>query len=255
MWTAITREINPALDKGELTFLTRSVIDVDLARVQHQHYRDALVRLGCRLISVPTAVGLADSLFIEDTAVVLAEVAVLCRPGAASRRPEVGTVAKVLSKYRDTRIIRVPGMLDGGDVLVVGKLIYAGVSTRSNHDGIEQLHEIVSAFGYEVIKIDNRRCLHLKSAVSEIATGTLLINPDWVDPSAFTRHELIHVAAGEAHAANALRVGQGLIYPASFPRTVEKLRSLSFDPVLVDVSELQKAEGAVTCCSLILQTP
>ena len=142
--------------------------------------------------------------------------------------------------------------LDGGDLLHVGKHIYAGLSTRSNKSGIAQLRNIVAIYDYSVKTVETTKCLHLKSAVSEVAPGLLLINPDWVDRSAFRDFELIDVDVGEPHAANALRVGTSVIYPSSFPRTMEKLAQRGIDVMPVDVSELQKAEGAVTCCSLIL---
>jgi len=253
MLTAITRDINTAIGSGELTFLPRSMIDIELAIQQHQQYQSALSSLGCEIVTIPTEPGLSDSVFIEDNAIVLDEIAVLCRPGAVSRRPEVTGVEAVLKKYRKLASIQPPGTLDGGDLLRIGKVIYAGLSTRSNHSGIGQLRDIVSNHGYSVSTVETTKCLHLKSAVSQIAPDTLLINPDWISKSAFGELRLIEVDGGEAHAANALLVGQGLIYPTSFPRTLENLKNLSIDLVPVDVSELQKAEGAVTCCSLIIQ--
>jgi dimethylargininase len=249
--TAVTRDINSAMGNCELTFLPRSDIDVGRARQQHQQYQSALSEMGCAVLTVPTAPGLSDSVFIEDTALVLDEVAVLCRPGAASRRAEVVGVESVLRQYRDLVSIQAPGTLDGGDLLVVGKIIYAGLSTRSNKSGIEQLQRIVVDYGFSVISVETTECLHLKSAVCEVAPGLLLINPGWIEKSLFKEYELLDVDKEEAHGANALLVGRGLIYPTSFPRTVEKLIARGIDVTLVDLSELQKAEGAVTCCSLI----
>ena len=249
--TAITREINTAIGNCELTFLPRAGIDVDLALQQHRDYQESLRTLGCQLLSLPTESGLADSVFIEDTAVVLDEVAVICRPGVASRRAEVANVERTLQQYRELKWIERPGTLDGGDLLVVGKIIFAGLSTRSNKSGIEQLQGIVADYEFSVISVETTECLHLKSAVSEVAPGLLLINPEWIEKSVFDEYELLDVDKEEAHGANALRVGQELIYPTSFPRTAEKLIARGIDVTLVDVSELQKAEGAVTCCSLI----
>jgi len=251
--TAITREVNAALGSCELTFLSRNKIDTDLASEQHQQYQSALSSLGCEIVIVPTEPGLADSVFIEDTALVLDEIAVLCRPGAASRRPEVAGVEGVLQQYRALASIQPPGTLDGGDLLRVDKVIYAGLSTRSNQSGIEQ-RSIVADYGYSVKVVETAKCLHLKSAVSVVAPGTLLINPDLISKSAFADYELIDVDKNEAHAANALLVGQSLIYSSSYPRTMEKLLARSIAVVPVDVSEVQKAEGAVTCCSLVFTT-
>ena len=252
MLTAITREVNEGLGNCELTFLRRARIDVDAAVHQHEAYEALLSSLGCDVVSVPTGPGLADSVFIEDCAIVLDEVAVLCRPGAESRRAEVEGVGDVLQKYRLLASIRSPGTLDGGDLLRIGKVIYAGLSTRSNRDGIDQLRAIVANYGYAVVTVETAKCLHLKSAVSELAPNTLLINPNWISKSVFCDYELIEVDEKEQHAANALRVGQQVIYPSSFPRTMDTLLQRNMSVTPVDVSELQKAEGGVTCCSLIL---
>ena len=239
----------------ELTFAARVNIDTGLVFQQHEKYEAVLSSLGCEIVSVPTEPGLADSVFIEDTAIVLDEIAVLCRPGAASRRPEVAGVEAVLKKYRTLASIQSHGTLEGGDLLRVGKTIFAGLSTRSNKDGIEQLRRIVADYGYTVKAAETTKCLHLKSAVSEVAPGVLLINPDWISRSFFGDYELIEVDAKESHAANAVLVGDRVIYPSSFPRTAQKLAAHGIDVIAVDLSELQKAEGAATCCSLILSTP
>jgi len=255
LFIAITRDINAAIGNCELTFLPRVKIDTDLASEQHQQYQTVLSSLGCEVVTVPTAPGLPDSVFIEDTAIVLDEIAVLCRPGVESRRPEVAGVEDVLRQYRTIASIQPPGTLDGGDLLRTGKVIYAGLSTRSNQSGIEQLRRIVADCGYSVETIETTKCLHLKSAVSEVAPGLLLINPDWISRSAFNDCELIDVDTEEAHAANALLVGRHLIYSSSFPRTMEKLAARGIEVNPVNLSELQKAEGAVTCCSLIIGMP
>lgn len=251
MLTAITRDVNTDLGNCELTFLPRVRINADLALQQHQQYQSVLSSLGCEIVTVPTELGLADSVFIEDTAMVLDEIAVMCLPGAESRRAEVVGVRDVLQQYRTLTSIQPPGTLDGGDLLCIGNVIYAGLSARSNKSGIEQLHSIVADYALSVETVETTKCLHLKSAVSEVAPDLLLINPDWISRSAFGNCELIDVDKEEPHAANALRVGRSVIYPSSFPRTMEKLVQRGINVTPIDVSELQKAEGAVTCCSLI----
>jgi len=252
MPTAITRDVNAAMGKGELTFLPRLNIDIERARQQHQQYQMALARLGCDVHQVPTGQGLADSVFIEDTAIVLDELAILCRPGAVSRRPEVAEVETTLAAYRSLACITGPGTLDGGDVLTVGKTIFAGLSSRSNKKGIRQLSDIVAPHGYSVTTVETAQCLHLKSAISQVSVDTLLLNPEWIESSAFSHFNLIKVDQREPHAANALLVGQSIIYPTSFPATRDKLLQRGITIEAVDVSEVQKAEGAVTCCSLVL---
>jgi dimethylargininase len=253
--TAITREVNTAMGSCELTFLPRVNIDIALAQQQHQHYQSVLSSLGCEVVVVPTEPGLADSVFVEDTAIVLDEVAVLLRPGAASRLPEAAGVERVLKKHWTLKSIQPPGTLDGGDLLRIDNTVFAGLSTRSNRSGIEQFRHIVAEYGYSVTTIETTKCLHLKSAVSEVAPGTLLINPDWVNRAAFRDFELIEIDEKEDHAANALMVGNRVVCPATFPRTIDKLVSRGVDVIPLDLSELQKAEGAVTCCSLIYMAP
>lgn len=252
--TAITRDVNAGMGGCELTFLPRAAIDTAQAVQQHQDYQSVLSSLGCEIVAIATETGLADSVFIEDTALVLDEIAVLCRPGAASRRPEIAGVEAVLRQYRPLASIRSPGTLDGGDLLCVGKTIYAGLSTRSNQSGIEQLRNIVADHGYAVKAVEFADCLHLKSAVTEVSPGSLLMNSSWVSKSAFEGCELIDIDKDEPHAANALLMGRSVIYPSSFPRTLDRLVARGIDVIPVDLSELQKAEGAVTCCSLILRT-
>jgi len=252
--TAITREVSAAIGNCELTFVPKAKIDIGLAMQQHQQYQTVLSSLGCELVAAPTEPTLADSVFVEDTAIVLDEIAVLCRPGSESRRPEVSSIAGVLQEYRTTVAIQPPGTLDGGDLLRIGKVIYAGLSTRSNQSGIEQLRSIVADFGYVVRAIEVTKCLHLKSAACEVAPGLLLVNSDWISKSALADYELINVDPEEVHAANALLVAEHVIYPSSFPQTTEKLVARGIDVIPVDLSELQKAEGAATCCSLIFTT-
>lgn len=251
---AMTREINDALARCELTYQSRVAIDVQLARAQHARYESILESLGCRVIVVPTDDDLADSVFIEDTAHVLDEAAILLRPGAASRRPEVAGVARALEPFRTLHAIETPGTVDGGDLLRVGKTIYAGQSTRTNAEGIRQLARIAGDYGYRVVPVTVGGCLHLKSAVTEAAEGVLLVNPAWIDPAVFGGVERIHVDSSEADAANVLRVGDHLVASAAFPRTIDRLAAAGIDVIAVDVSELHKAEGATTCCSLVFES-
>lgn len=276
MIVAITREVSPALGRCELTHLPRVAIDVEAARLQHARYRRALADLGCRVVELPAEPDLPDSVFVEDTAVVLDELAVITRPGAPSRRPETAAVARALAERRPLAWIEPPGTLDGGDVLRVGRSIWVGLSGRSNPAGVGQLHALAAPHGYTVAPVAVRGCLHLKSAVTQAAPALLLVNPDWVDAEAFAGCgcDVVAVDPAEPYAANALLVpraegaapfgeagsaGAGLaasaspaaIYPDSFPRTRARLEARGVEVVAVGVSELQKAEGAVTCCSLV----
>lgn len=254
---AITRPVSKTIAHCELTHLSREPIDYDRAVEQHEAYEAALAALGCTVERTAAAHEFPDATFVEDMTVVLDEVAVMARPGAVSRRGEVDGVEDVVARYREVVGIDTPGTLDGGDVLCVGKRIFVGWSSRTNGAGIAQLRALVSKFGYQVDAVDVHRCLHLKSAVTAVGEGTLLGNAAWVDRGAFGDLEWIEVDPSEPQAANALWVGDGVIYPRAHARTAELLRAhldkrgLSLH--LVDVSELAKAEGGVTCCSLILE--
>jgi dimethylargininase len=251
---ALTRSVSPKIGQCELTYLPRVAIDAALARTQHRAYQNALEQLGCKVLSLPEEPDLPDAVFVEDAAVILDEIAIMTRPGAESRRPETASVSEVLTKYRELRSIEPPGTLDGGDVLRVGKTLYVGSSSRTSRPGIEQLASAASPFGYQVLPVPVVDCLHFKSAVTLVGPRTLLINRRWVDSGYFTEVEFIGVDDQEPSGANALIVGNQLIYPTSFPRTRQRLEARGIRVTSVDVSEIEKAEGAVTCCSLIFES-
>jgi dimethylargininase len=253
MWIAVTREVSPALGACELSYVERADIDVRRAVAQHRAYRLALEALGCRVLQLPAEPELPDSVFVEDVAIVLDEIAILTRPGAESRRGEVASVGALLGDYRELLAVEAPGTLDGGDVLLAGRTLYVGQSARSNAEGIAQLRNLLADRGYAVQGVPTHGCLHLKSAVTRLADDTLLLQPAWVERERFRDFRVIEVDPAEAHAANVLRIGDALLMPASFPRTRQRLLDAGFDVTSVDVSELQKAEGAVTCCSLVFR--
>lgn len=253
MRIAITREVSPSIASCELTHVPRRPIDLDLARAQHDSYVACLHELGCHVVALPTEPELPDAVFVEDTAVVLDEVAVLTRPGAPSRRREVPSVAQALAPFRPLVHVVAPATLDGGDVMRVSRRIFVGLTGRSSREGVEQLASLATPLGYEVVAVPVKGCLHLKSAVTPVAADTLLLNPAWVDRAAFTGLDIVEVDPGEPHAANALLVGASVIYPSTFPRTRKELERRGIDVRPVDLSELAKAEGAVTCCSLVFE--
>jgi len=255
MRVAITRGVSPAIGDCELTFLEREAIDVDNARAQHSLYEGVLGGLGCRVEHLDEDPGFPDSVFVEDIAVVLDEIAVITRPGALSRRGERASIERALAPHRPVVRIKAPGILDGGDVMAVAKSIYVGLSTRSNAEAARQLGAMVSDHGYRVVEVGFSGCLHLKSAVTAISDRTLLINPEWVDASAFPEHDCISVDPAEPSAANVVRIGSAVLFAAEFPRTGQLLSDLGYDALPVEASELAKAEGALTCCSLIFEVP
>ena len=255
MWFAITREISGAFQHCQLTHLPRVAIDLERARAQHDAYEWALVDLGCTVRRVDSGADMPDAVFVEDAAVVFREGAVIARPGAESRRAETPAVADALARFGlSHRGIQEPGTLDGGDVLVVGRNVFVGASRRTNAAGINQLRQIVTRLGYSLRAVPVQDCLHLKSAVTAVAPKTLLINRNWVAADAFGDLRLIDVDDDEPHAANALIVGDVVICAAAFPKTRARLERHGLRVKVVDVDELAKAEGGVTCCSLLFES-
>ena len=251
MLTAITRAVSPAIVNCELTFVARQPIDLAKAEAQHHAYQQLLEKLGARVISLPAEPELPDSMFVEDPAIVLDELAIILPLGTASRRPEAASIAEALAKFRKLERVRLPGTVEGGDVFCVGRRLFAGLSSRTNAEGIRQLASILAPYGYEVVSVAVSGCLHLKSAVTCIGRNTLLGNRGWFDTKAFSGFEWIDVAPEEPDAANALALVGTVIFPASFPRTRGLLEARGFGVTPLDISELQKAESGLTCSSLL----
>ncbi len=254
MLVAVTRAVSPTLAECELTHRPRDPINVAKAVAEHACYEEALRSLGATVVHAPPEPTLPDAVFVEDTALALDEVAVITRPGAASRRSEIESMARVLGAYKPLVRIEPPGTLDGGDVLRVRRRLYVGLSSRTNRAGIAQLDTHLSEWGYEVITVPVTGCLHLKSAVTQVADNLLLINDRWVSPECFGSMGMVTVAPGEPDAANALLIGASVIYPTHHPATAERLDRAGVRVVPVPCGELAKAEGGVTCCSVVFAT-
>ena len=254
MLTAITRAVSPAIVNCELTFVPRQPIDLAKARGQHRAYEQLLEKLGSRVISLPAEPALPDSMFVEDPALVLDELAVILPLGTKSRQPEAESLAKALSPFRKLAYITAPGMMEGGDVLRIDRTLFVGVTTRTNAEGIRQLSAIISPHRYKVVAVPVTRCLHLKSAVTFLGRNTLLANRSWFDPTPFASDNWIDVDPTEPHAANALPLGSTVVFPASFTRTRAKIEAAGFHVTPLDISELQKAESGLTCSSLIFNS-
>ena len=251
---AMTREVSATINECELSFHSRKPVDLARAVAQHQAYQDCLASLGAEIVSLPAEPKLPDAVFVEDAAVVLDEVAIITRPGARSRRPETASVADALARYRSLKFLKEPATLDGGDVLRIGRTIFVGLSRRTNAEAIEQLRQLLARYEYEVRAIPIEGCLHLKSACSYIGANTVLLHRAWINAEALREFELLEVAANEPAAANALLLGDAVIMPVCFPKTQTLLEKHGFRVHLIDVSELQKAEAGVTCCSLIFES-
>jgi dimethylargininase len=252
--TGITREVSPSINNCELSFHARQPIDVAKAVAQHGAYQDCLTELGVAIVSLPAEPELPDAVFVEDPAIVVDEVAVISFMGAPSRRPEARSLADELAHYRPLKFLVEPATLDGGDVMRIGRLVFVGLSQRTNREGIAQLHDILQPYDYQVQPVEVTGCLHLKSACSYIGNNTILVNRSLIDAERFREFELIDVPNEEPAAANALLVRDVVIMPASFPKTRSLLEQRGFRVQTIDLSELQKAEAGVTCTSLIFNT-
>jgi len=253
MLTAVTRAVSPSLSQCELSFIPRQPIDLVKAQYQHHAYEKLLADLGARVISLPAEPDLPDSMFVEDPALVLDELAVIFPLGAESRRREVPSLAAALQTFRELQHVQLPGFLEGGDILRLGRKLFVGLTARSNADGIAQLSAIVAPYGYQVVGVPVPGCLHLKSAVTALDEHTLLANRAWFDSSFFPGYDWLDVDPTEPHAGNALTLSGTVIFPASFPSTRARIEAGGFTVALLDISELQKAESGLTCSSLIFE--
>jgi dimethylargininase len=249
---ALTRAVPASIAACELTHVARAPIDLALARAQHAVYEHALAQAGCEVFRLPELPEHPDSVFVEDVAVVLDEIAIVTRPGALSRRGESESAAEALRAYRPLLALAAPATLDGGDVLVLDRTLFVGLSRRTNAAAVTQLRALLAPHAYQVEGVQVESALHLKTAVTRVAERELLVNPRWVDARHFPSWEPIEIAASEPFAANALWVGGALIHAAAFPRTAERLRARGIAVTSVDASELAKAEGGVTCCALLV---
>jgi len=249
---ALVREVSPQLARCELTHLERVAIDVQRAVGQHRAYTQALQSLGCTVEWLPPLPHCADGVFVEDTAVVLPEIAVVTRPGASSRRAETPSVAAALARRAPVSLIVAPGCLDGGDVLHIGRTLHVGASHRTNEAGITQLAALLLPYGYRIATVPLAGCLHLKSACSFIPPDIVLVNLSWVDRTTFGELRPIAVDEREPHAANTLTIDGTTLVSAAYPHTRRRLEAAGVRTRAVDVSELHKAEGGLTCMSLLL---
>jgi dimethylargininase len=254
MLIAITRKVSSALASCELSFIERQPIDLEKARAQHHEYETLLGKLGAKVVSLPEETELPDSMFVEDPAVVLDEVAIICTLGTESRRNEAPSIAAALEKYRQLRHIKLPGTLEGGDVLRVGKKIFVGVTARSNPEGVRQLAVILDHYGYELTAVPVAGCLHLKSAVTSLGGNALLGNRNWLDWKRMQGFDWVDVDPVEPHAGNVLAIGDSVIVATSFPKTIAAIEARGFKAIPLNISELQKAESGLTCSSLLFET-
>ena len=252
---ALVNEVSPRLVDCALTYKDRVVIDIAEARRQHDEYVSQLEQGGLTVRRLEINQDYPDSVFVEDTAVVVDETAVMTPMGAESRRGEVEAMAEVLAEYRPVVRIRPPAKLEGGDVLRVGRRVFVGQGSRTDRAGFQALAEALGPHGYEVTPVTLYRILHLKSAVTALDDETLIVSRDAIDIAPLAGFRLIDVPADEPDAANVLRLPRGLCLHAGFRRTIDLLDGLGYALFPVDISELIKAESGVTCSSIIFKVP
>ena len=248
--TGLVRDPSRRLADGIVTHISRTRVDVALARAQHAAYADALAASGWTIRRVPVAEDCPDSVFVEDAVVICGDLAVLTRPGAPARRAEVTGVAQAVRPLGlRTACIEEPGTLDGGDILQAGHTVYAGRGGRTNGEGIRQLRSLLAPLGRTVVAVPLGNVLHLKSAVTMLPDGTFLLLPELVPAGLFPAVRPVTEEAG-CHVVPL--GGDRVMIAASAPRTAELLGVLGFTPVVVEISEFEKLEGCVTCLSVLL---
>lgn len=249
--SAFVREPSPDIDQCELTCMERTTINPELVADQHKSFVNLLKKLNVKTTILPHEEGLPDGMFMQDPALVLDEVAILCRLGVESRRKETLSLKPLLKELRPIMEMTAPGMMEGGDIQVAGKNIFVGISTRTNAEGVAQLKSIVEPLGYFVRIIEVKGCLHLGTGATYLGKNTFLINPDWIDAKALGSFKIILIDASEPFAANALRVGENLIYSEDSPKTRALMEAHGFIVHSTPMSEIAKAEGGVTCLALL----
>jgi dimethylargininase len=246
---ALTRQPAPDFAQG-ITTSQLGKPDYSKMLAQHAAYEEALRSLGLEIIHLEALEGYPDAYFVEDTAVVLPELAVITRPGARARQGEETSIAAALAAYHPLTHIQPPGTLEGGDIFVIGKHLYIGLSERTNLAGAEQLAAFAAPHGYQSTFVPVGAGLHLKSSANPLSPDTLLITQEFASREEFTSFNKIILHPEEAYAANTLWLNDHLITPAGFPRTREQLEKLGLPVMELDVSEVQKMDGGLTCMSL-----
>ena len=250
---AITHVPSPKMDQCERTFVARTSINYERAARQHEEYCRSLRACGADVVTLEVNRDLPDCAFVEDTAIVLDEVAVLASMGAESRRAEPAGIESELRKYREVHRVRTPATIEGGDVLCVGGKLVVGLSSRTNRAGVDALGTVIHRYGYTMVLVPLRHCLHLKTACTALPDQSLLINPAWIDVRAVRGFELIPVAEREPWAANVALVGTSVWVAANHAETRGVIRERGFEVHAIHLSEFAKAEGGVTCLSILFR--
>jgi dimethylargininase len=246
---AITRRPGKTFGRG-ITTSKLGTPSYELILDQHAAYTETLNSIGLEVIELDPQLDYPDAHFVEDTAVVFSEAAVITRPGAASRQGEEESIAEVLRQYREIEHIQAPGTLDGGDVLMIGNHFFIGISERTNPEGARQLGGILEKYGKTWTTIQVGAGLHFKSSVNYVGQNSILVTQDFTSHEALNRYDKIIVDKEAEYSANTLWINDHLLVPRGFPDTKTKLKSLALPIIELDVTEMQKMDGGLTCLSI-----
>ena len=248
---AIVRDVAASFDHAIRPHGSGAEIDVGLAREQHRRYCAALETLGLSLIEIEADDRFPDCCYVEDTALVFEQLAIVTIPGAESRRGETVAVEAVLGDYRPIHRLKAPATLDGGDVLRIGDRIFVGLSERTMGTAVGQLARVLTDYGFDITPVEVRDVLHLKTACTYLGNDTITVLAGHLDSRAFGPYRQIPIPADEAHAANCLSLNGAVLVPAGAPATRKMIEAAGFETVELDISESRKAGGGLTCSSLI----
>lgn len=246
---AITRKPGKNFAQG-LTTANIGPPSYALILQQHSAYVETLKSIGLKIIELDAQPDYPDAHFVEDTAVVTPNVAIISNPGAASRQGEEESIAEILTSYRAIEHIQGPGTLDGGDVLMIGNHFFIGISERTNSQGAEQLGKILQKYEHTWTALKVSAGLHFKSSVNYAGNNTLLVIEDFADHEALGKFDRVIVNKEEEYAANVLCINGHLLIPKGFPDTKTKLKTLDLSIIELDVSEVRKMDGGLTCLSI-----
>lgn len=249
---AVVRGVPSSFDRAITSGATPEPIDVRLAREQHLRYCSALRRAGLSLIKIESDDRFPDCVFVEDTAIVAGSKAIIAEMAAESRRGEADAVEKRLSEFFDIQHLEPPATLDGGDVLRIDERIFVGLSTRTNREAAEQLAAILRPEGFELVTVEVRHVLHLKSACTHVGEDLILLRPGYLDEAPFDAYRTIIVPESESHAGNCVSINGRVLIPTGAPRTRAMLEEHGYTTIELDISESRKADGLLTCSSIIL---
>ncbi|MGH9517264.1 MAG: dimethylarginine dimethylaminohydrolase family protein [Terriglobales bacterium] len=253
MLTALTRAVSSRINECELTFIDRQAIDYELAIRQHKNYQQLLRSLGLDLIELPADDRCPDCCFIEDTALILDELAIATRPRSNARRAELDGVLPTIAEYRDIVHVEAPATLEAGDVLRIGRNVFIGITSRTNRQGIDFIRKHAAPYGYKVHGVEVPGALHLKSVCTAVNERTILADSSRIDIAPFAEYELIEVPPDEWMAANLLLVNGTVCMHAGFHKTLDLLQDRNIHVRTVDISEFLKAEAGLTCMSIIFE--